>query len=57
MNLPHLNTLVATGESLTLELKMSTAEKDHASPTLCALANGVGGHIVFGLTPAGKVVG
>jgi hypothetical protein len=42
MNLPHLNTLVAAGESLTLELKMSTAEKDRASPTLCALANGVG---------------
>lgn len=39
INLSHLNTLVAAGESLTLELKKSTAEKDRASPSLCALAN------------------
>ena len=44
VNLSSLYTLVAAGESLTLELKKSTAEKDRASPTLCALANGMGGH-------------
>ena len=31
------------GESATLELKKSTAEKDRACRTLCAFANGQGG--------------
>jgi ATP-dependent DNA helicase RecG len=42
INLSDLNTLVAAGESQVLELKKSTAEKDRACRTLCALANGVG---------------
>jgi len=52
-----LSTLIAAGESLTLELKKSTAEKDRACRTLCAFANGRGGKLIFGVTPAGKVVG
>ena len=54
---PALHTLIAAGESETLELKKSTAEKDRACRSLCALANGQGGQVVFGVTPAGKVVG
>ncbi len=57
MNLAALQALVADGESLTLELKKSTAEKDRACRSLCALANGQGGRVVFGVTPSGKVVG
>ncbi len=38
-----LNLLIAAGESQTLELKKSTAEKDRACRTLCAFANGRGG--------------
>ena len=57
MNLAALQALIAAGESLTLELKKSTAEKDRACRSLCALANGHGGQVVFGVTPAGKVVG
>ena len=57
MKLSGLHTLIAEGESLTLELKKSTAEKDRACRSLCALANGQGGQVVFGVTPAGKVVG
>ena len=57
MKLAALRTLIAAGESLTLELKKSTAEKDRACRSLCALANGQGGQVVFGVTPAGKVVG
>ena len=57
INLSDLNTLIAAGESQALEFKKSTAEKDRACRTLCALANGVGGHVVFGVTPAGKAVG
>lgn len=48
---------VASGESETLEFKKSTAEKDRACRTLCAFANGQGGRLLFGVTPAGKVVG
>ena len=54
---PALHTLIAAGESLPLELKKSTAEKDRACRSLCALANGQGGQVVFGVTPGGKVVG
>lgn len=57
MKLASLQALIAAGESLTLELKKSTAEKDRACRSLCALANGQGGQVVFGVTPAGKVVG
>ena len=57
MTVTTLQTLVAKGESLTLELKKSTAEKDRAYRTLCAFANGQGGQLVFGVTPAGKVIG
>lgn len=47
----------STGESESLEFKKSTAEKDRACRTLCAFANGQGGRVLFGVTPAGKVVG
>ena len=57
MNLNVLATMVAAGESETLEFKKSTAEKDRACRTLCAFANGRGGRVLFGVTPAGKAVG
>jgi ATP-dependent DNA helicase RecG len=57
MKLAALQALIAAGESLTLELKKSTAEKDRACRSLCAMANGQGGRVVIGVTPAGKVVG
>ena len=57
MKLAALPTLIAAGESLTLEQKKSTAEKGRACRSLCALANGQGGQVVFGVTPAGQVVG
>jgi hypothetical protein len=49
--------LAAAGESATLEFKKSTAEKDRACRAVCAFANGQGGRVLFGVTPAGKVVG
>lgn len=55
--LADLRTLAAQGESITLEFKKSTAEKERACRTLCAFANGQGGWVLFGVTPAGKVVG
>ncbi len=47
----------AAGESETMEFKKSTAEKDRACRSLCAFANGQGGRLLFGVTPAGKPVG
>ena len=38
MKLATLHALIAAGESLTLELKKSTAEKDRACRSLCAPA-------------------
>jgi ATP-dependent DNA helicase RecG len=52
MKVSALHALISEGESLTLELKKSTAEKDRACRSLCALANGQGGQVVFGVTPA-----
>lgn len=45
MNLSTLQALVTAGESLTLELKKSTAEKYRACRSLCAMANGQGGQV------------
>ncbi|WP_265288841.1 ATP-binding protein [Verminephrobacter eiseniae] len=53
----QLTTWLASGESATLEFKKSTAEKERACRTLCAFANGQGGRVLFGVTPAGKAVG
>ena len=43
MNLIALQSLIAQGESETLELKRSTAELKRAGETLCAFLNGDGG--------------
>ena len=53
----QLRSLTAQGESATLEFKKSTAEKERACRTLCAFANGQGGQVLFGVTPAGQAVG
>jgi ATP-dependent DNA helicase RecG len=54
---PHVVALAAAGELATLELEISTAEKDRACRALCAGADGQGGRVLLGATPAGKVVG
>ncbi|MDO4682264.1 MAG: ATP-binding protein [Lautropia sp.] len=45
------------GESVALEFKKSTAEKERACRTLCAFANRQGGVLLFGVTPAGRAQG
>lgn len=57
MTRDELTSLAASGESETQEFKKSTAEKDRACRTLCALANGQGGRLFFGVTPSGKLIG
>jgi len=50
MELPELQQLVAAGESERLEFKKTTGELHAGMTTLCALLNGVGGRVVFGVT-------
>ena len=57
MNLTALQSLIAGGESETLELKRSTAELKRAGETLCAFLNGDGGLVLIGVSPDGKLVG
>jgi ATP-dependent DNA helicase RecG len=52
-----LQTLVAQGESETLELERSTAELKRAGETLCAFPNGEGGKVPIGVAPDGRLVG
>ncbi len=47
----------AAGESETLELKRSTAQRREAARTLCAMLNHRGGRLLFGVEPNGRVGG
>ena len=57
MNIDQLSALVATGESERLECKETTGTRREAAMTMCAFLNQQGGQVLFGVTPAGTVVG
>lgn len=57
MELAELQQLVAEGESERLEFKRSTGELHAGMETLCALLNGSGGNVLFGVTNSGRIVG
>ncbi|MBI3821258.1 MAG: putative DNA binding domain-containing protein [Planctomycetes bacterium] len=57
MNLHELNDLALRGESELVEFKATTGQRSEAMRTVCAMLNGLGGFVVFGITPQGKVVG
>jgi ATP-dependent DNA helicase RecG len=57
MNLKELKTIVAKGESDRVEFKRSTGQRTEAAKTVCALANGQGGFVLFGVTDKGEIVG
>lgn len=57
MNLDALKRLVAQGESERLELKRSTGQRTEAAKTVCALLNGLGGFVLFGVTDRGEITG
>jgi ATP-dependent DNA helicase RecG len=50
-------TWAASGESETLEFKLTTGERRAAAQTLCAMLNHRGGRVLFGVTPKGGVAG
>jgi ATP-dependent DNA helicase RecG len=57
MTLDEPRNLIAAGESQTLEWKASTGQRSRAMETLCAMLNGEGGRVVFGVTPEGRLTG
>ena len=57
MDLEKLRALVAGGESERVEFKKTTGELRSAMTTLCALLNGSGGKVLFGVTDGRKING
>lgn len=53
----QIKALVAKGESETLEFKLSTGRRSDAMKTVCAMLNQRGGHVLFGVSPEGKIEG
>lgn len=57
MNTLELNQLVESGESATIEFKKSTGQRTEAVKTVCAMLNGVGGFVLFGVASGGRIDG
>ena len=57
MTLEEIAILAASGESETLECKATTGTRREAAATLCAMLNQRGGHVLFGISPGGRLVG
>jgi len=57
MNLEDLRALVRQGESDRVEFKRSTGRRTAAAKTVCAMLNGLGGFVVFGVTDKGEITG
>lgn len=57
MNLEELQAIVQHGESDKVEFKKSTGQRTDAAKTVCAMLNGLGGFVIFGVAPDGSIVG
>ncbi|WP_052236466.1 helix-turn-helix domain-containing protein [Candidatus Protochlamydia amoebophila] len=57
MYLEELEKLIAKGESENLEFKKTTGQRGEASKTVCALLNGQGGFVFFGISDKGEIIG
>jgi ATP-dependent DNA helicase RecG len=57
MDLDGVRQTVARGESESLELKKTTGDLKAGMQSLCAMLNGTGGRVIFGVTPGGKIAG
>jgi ATP-dependent DNA helicase RecG len=57
VNLDDLKALVRQKESDRLEFKRSTGQRTAAAKTVCALLNGRGGFVIFGVNDKGKITG
>ncbi|MBW2610080.1 MAG: putative DNA binding domain-containing protein [Deltaproteobacteria bacterium] len=57
LNLKELKQLVKQGESDRLEFKKTTGQRTAATKTVCAMLNGMGGFVLFGVTDKGEIHG
>ena len=57
MTLAELKRLVAKGESDRVEFKRSTGTRNEAARTVCAMLNGLGGFVIFGVGDRGELLG
>lgn len=57
MTMGEIEALAAAGESETLEFKRSTGQRGEGTRGLCAMVNHLGGRLLFGIEPDGRVVG
>lgn len=57
MQLEKLRKLILNGESESLEFKKTTGQRTEAAKTACALLNGLGGFIIFGVSDKGELTG
>lgn len=57
MDIEQIQTLIANGESKTIEYKQSVAELEKLGKTLCGMLNTQGGHGFIGITDAGRIIG
>jgi ATP-dependent DNA helicase RecG len=57
MNLNELQRIVSEGENDRVEFKMSTGQRTQAAKTVCAMLNGSGGFVLFGVSDKGEICG
>jgi ATP-dependent DNA helicase RecG len=57
MNPSELKDLATQGESDRLEFKRSTGQRTEAAKTVCAMLNGIGGFVLFGVGDTGELLG
>jgi len=57
MTLDDLKDLAAPGESDALEFKATTGQRAEGARAVCAMLNGRGGHVLFGVSDRGEVRG
>jgi hypothetical protein len=57
MDVNAVKSLVAAGESDSVEFKRSTAELTRVGETLCGFLNGHGGTVLIGVAPDGRLLG
>ena len=57
MILDELKHIAQAGESERVEFKRSTGQRTEGMKTVCAMLNGVGGYLFFGVTDNGALVG
>ncbi len=57
MNIDDVKDIIAGGEGEQVELKGTTGQRTRAAKTVCAMLNGLGGFVIFGVSDKGELAG